>query len=69
MAVPTPLDLSQLTTLVHDIEDVEASAATALNAFFTAAEANKNDPAAIQALVDEGRASVTKLAAAVAATS
>ena len=68
MAVPAPLDLTALTTLVGNMTDTEASAATALEAFFAAAEANKSNPAAIQALVDQGRASVDKLAAAVAAT-
>jgi hypothetical protein len=64
-----PLDLTALTAQVDRMESVDASASIALKAFFDAAEASKNDPAAIQALVDRGRAATDGLATAIANTS
>lgn len=62
-----PLDLTQLESEVSRNESVDASASTLLKTLFDAVEAAKNDPAAIQAIVDKVRASNDSLAAAVAA--
>ena len=61
------LDLTQLEASVTDEETVDGSAATLLKTLFDEVEAHKNDPAAIQALVDRVRASTGKLSEAVAA--
>lgn len=61
------LDLTALTAEVSEQETVEASAATLLKSLFDAVEAAKADPAAIQAIVDRGRAANAALTAAVQA--
>ncbi len=60
------LDLTALTQEVTDQETVEAGAVAAIEGLLAAVEAAKADPAAIQALVDRGRASLTALSAAIA---
>lgn len=62
-----PLDLSALEAEVTRDETVDSSASTLLKQLFDEVEAHKNDPAAIQALVDRVRASNDALSAAVAA--
>ena len=62
-----PLDLSALEAEVTRDESVDSSASTLLKSLFDEVEAHKNDPAAIQALVDRVRASNDSLSAAVAA--
>jgi hypothetical protein len=61
------MDLSGLEAEVTEQETVDASAATLLNSLFSAFEASKTDPAAIQALVDRGRAATVALSAAITA--
>ena len=61
-----PLDLSALEASVAEIETVDASAAAVITALLADVEAHKNDPVAIQALVDRARAATAGLAAAVA---
>ena len=61
------LDLTALAAAVTEDESVDSSAVTVINALMAEVEANKADPAAIQALVDRVRASNATLAAAVAA--
>lgn len=63
------LDLTALEAELTRNEDVDNSAATALKKLFDEVEANKNNPAAIQALVDRVRTSNDKLSAAIANTS
>jgi len=50
-----------------EIETVDGSASTLITQLLAEVEANKNDPAAIQALVDRAKAATANLAAAVAA--
>ena len=61
------LDLTALEAELTRNESVDASAKALLEQLFAEFEAHKNDPAAIQALVDRGRAANDALAAAVAA--
>lgn len=60
------LDLSALEAEVARNESVDDSASTLLDQLMAEVEANKGDPAAIQAIVDRVRASNDKLSAAVA---
>ena len=62
-----PLDLTALEAEVTRNDTVDGSASALLKTLFDAVEAAKNDPAAIQAIVDRVRASNDSLAAAVAA--
>lgn len=62
-----PLDLSALEAEVTRNESVDSSASVLLKSLFDMVEAAKNDPAAIQAIVDRVRASNDALTAAVAA--
>lgn len=62
-----PLDLSALEAEVSRNESVDGSASTLLTQLFNEVEAHKDDPAAIQAIVDRVRASNDALAAAVSA--
>jgi hypothetical protein len=62
-----PLDFTALEAAVTEDESVDSSAATLLKTLFDEVEANKNNPAAIQAIVDRVRATNAKLAAAVSA--
>ncbi len=64
-----PLDLAALTDLTTRNESVEASAATLLQTLFDEVQANLNDPAALQALVDRGKLATDALATAIANTS
>lgn len=61
------LDLSQLEAEVARDEQVNSSAALLISQLAAEIEASKNDPVALQALVDRLRASQDGLAAAVAA--
>lgn len=61
------LDLSALEAEVTRNESVDASASTLLTSLFNEVEAHKNDPVAIQALVDRVRGSNDALSAAVLA--
>jgi hypothetical protein len=61
------LDLTALTAEVSRNDSVDGSAAALLTTLFNAVEAAKDDPAAIQAIVDRVRAANDSLAAAVAA--
>ena len=61
------LDLTALTEEVTRLETVEASAVTLLHTLMDEVVANKDDPAALQALVDRIKASDDALAAAVVA--
>lgn len=61
-----PLDLTQLEQEVARDEAVNSSAALLIQRLATEIEALKDDPAALQALVDRLRASQDGLAAAVA---
>ncbi len=61
------LDLTALTAEVERNESVDGSASTLLKTLFDEVEANKGNPAAIQAIVDRVRASNDSLSAAVAA--
>lgn len=60
------LDLTVLTEEVARLETVEASAVTLIHTLLDEVAANKDDPAALQALVDRIKASDDVLAAAVA---
>jgi hypothetical protein len=62
-----PLDLSALEAEVTRNESVDGSASLLLKRLFDEVEANKNNPAAIQAIVDRVRASNDALTAAVSA--
>ena len=62
-----PLDLSALEAEVTDQEQADVAAANLLTQLFNEVEANKTDPAALQALVDRGRAATSALSAAVVA--
>jgi hypothetical protein len=62
------LDLTQLEAMLTENDSVDDSAKVLLEKLFAEFESHKNDPVAIQALVDKGRAANAKLAAAVAAT-
>jgi hypothetical protein len=62
-----PLDLSALEAEITRNESVDGSAKALLEALFAEVEASKNDPAAIQAIVDRVRASNDSLSAAVVA--
>lgn len=61
------LDFSQLEAEVARDETVDGSASTLIAKLAAEVEANKNNPAALQALVDRLRASNDALSAAVAA--
>ncbi len=61
------LDLTALTQEVNDTVGEEASAVVVINALAAAVEANKADPVALQALVDQLKAGRDPLAAAIAA--
>lgn len=61
------LDLSALEAEVTRNETVDGSAKALLAQLFAEVEANKNDPVAIQAIVDRVRAANDSLAAAVSA--
>lgn len=61
------LDLTALTTELERNDSVDASAKLLLERLFADFEANKNNPAAIQALVDRARAANDQLTAAVVA--
>ncbi len=63
-----PLDFTALADLTTRNESVEASAATLLVTLFNEVQANINDPAALQALVDRGKLATDALAAAIAAS-
>ena len=62
-----PLDFSALESELTRNDQVDASAKALMTALFAEVEANKGDPAALQALVDRGRAANDDLAAAVVA--
>ena len=62
-----PLDLTALEAVLAENDTVDGSASTLLKTLFDEVEAQKNNPAAIQALVDRGRAANERLAAAVLA--
>jgi hypothetical protein len=62
-----PLDLSALEAEIARDAEVNSSASMLINALADELEAAKNDPAAIQALVDSLRANNDALADAVAA--
>jgi hypothetical protein len=64
---PPMLDLTDLTAEVDRLESVDASAELLLKQLFDAVEANINDPAALQALVDRARAASDSLVAAISA--
>ena len=61
------LDLTALTAEVARLETVEASAVTLVHTLMDEVAAAKDDPAALQALVDRIKASDDVLAAAVSA--
>jgi len=61
------LDLTALEAAVTENETVDGSASLLLKKLFDEVEANKTNPAALQALVDRVRGSNSLLAAAVAA--
>jgi hypothetical protein len=61
------LDLSGLITEATETETIEASASLVIDRLLAEAEANKNDPAAVQAVVDRFRAARGPLATAIAA--
>lgn len=61
------LDLSALEAELARNDSVDDSAVTLINALLAEVEANKGNPAAVQAVVDRFRAANDKLAAAVAA--
>lgn len=61
------LDFTALEAEVTRAETIDASASALMKTLFDAVEANKNDPAALQALVDRGRAANDALVAAVTA--
>jgi uncharacterized coiled-coil protein SlyX len=61
------LDFTQLEAQVSRDETVNGSAAALIVQLAAEVEANKNDPAALQAFVDRLRASQDTLAAAVSA--
>lgn len=61
------LDLSQLTAEVERNESIDGSASALLKRLFDEVEANKTDPAALQALVDRVRSSNDSLTQAIAA--
>lgn len=59
------LDLTSLADEVTEQETVTEGATTLMNTLFAEVEANKTDPAALQALVDRGRGATAKLAKAI----
>lgn len=61
------MDLTALTAEVEREETIDGSAGILLKQLFDEVEANKTNPAALQALVDRVRASNDKLVAAIAA--
>lgn len=61
------LDLSALEAELTRNDSVDDSAKALMTALFAEVEANKTDPAAIQAIVDKFRAANDSLAAAVEA--
>jgi len=60
------LDLTALEAAVTEDESTDNSAVTVITALMAEVEANKGNPAAIQAIVDRVRTSTGKLAAAIA---
>jgi hypothetical protein len=60
------LNLTELEAEIAGTESVVASADALMDRLFAEFEANKNDPAAVQALVDRARAAKQALAASVA---
>ena len=62
------LDLTALEAEVARNESVDASASLLLTTLFNEVEAHKNDPAAIQAIVDRVRTSNDSLSASVSAS-
>ena len=64
-----PLDLTALKAELNRNKEVDDSAKVAMARLLAEVEANKNDPAALQEVVDEWRAQNDSLAAAVANTS
>ncbi len=62
-----PLDLSKLTDLVNRLPTIEASLKSTLEFLFAEFQSHKNDPAAIQALVDAGNANIDQIVADVVA--
>lgn len=62
-----PLDFTALAQEITDLEAGVPSAVKLMDTLFSEVQANINDPAALQALVDRGRAQITALAAAVVA--
>lgn len=62
-----PLDLAALEAELARNESVDDSAAALITQLMNEVEANKGNPAAIQAVVDRVRAANDKLSAAVAA--
>jgi hypothetical protein len=61
------IDLTALEAEVTRDSEVDSSAATLITALAAAVEASKNDPVALQALVDRLRTQTDSLAGAVAA--
>ena len=61
------LDFTALEAELTRNDEVDASAKLLMETLFAEVEANKNDPAALQSLVDRGRAANDSLAAAVVA--
>ena len=61
------LDFTALEAELTRNDTVDASAKLLMETLFAEVEANKGDPAALQALVDRGRAANDTLAAAVVA--
>ncbi len=61
------LDFAALEAELTRNDAVDASAKALMESLFAEVEANKGNPAALQALVDRGRAANDALAAAVAA--
>lgn len=61
------LDFTALEAELARNDAVDASAKALMESLFAEVEASKNDPTALQALVDRGRAANDSLAAAVVA--
>jgi hypothetical protein len=61
------LDFTALEAEIARNDAIDASAKLLLELLFTEVEAHKDDPAALQALVDRGRAANDSLAAAIIA--
>lgn len=61
------MDLTNVTEMVTNLTTVDESAKALLTQLFAAVEANINDPAALQAIVDQGNAETQSLADAITA--